>query len=85
MNSYISLLAHSNIPSTVCFKWIVQNRTEQFRKLGKLQSYYLDEFNLKGVFIRHQQVMRSSIAVKTAEQGRAPSRSVSSWELFNCR
>ncbi len=62
-----------------------QNRTEQLRKLGKLQSYYLDKFNLKGVFIRHQQVMQSSVAVKTAEQVRAPSRSVSSWELFNHR
>jgi hypothetical protein len=62
-----------------------QNRTEQLRKLGKLQSYYLDGFTLKGVFIRYQQVMQSSIAVETAEQGRAPSRSVSSWELFNRR
>ncbi len=58
-------------------------RTEQLRKLGKLQSYYLDKFNLKGVFIRHQRVMQSSVAVKTAEQVLAPSRSVSSWELFN--
>ncbi len=29
--------------------------------------------------------MQSSIAVETAEQVRAPSRSVSTWELFNRR
>jgi hypothetical protein len=50
-------------------------RTEQLRKLGKLLSYYLDKFNHKEVFIHHKQRMQSSIAVGTAEQGHAPSRS----------
>jgi hypothetical protein len=49
--------------------------TEQLRKLGKLLSYYLDKFNQKGVFICHRLKMRSSVAVGTAEQGCAPSRS----------
>jgi hypothetical protein len=51
------------------------DRTEQLRKLGKLWNYYLDQFNQKGVFIHHKQRMQSSIAVSTAEGGRAPSRS----------
>jgi hypothetical protein len=43
-----------------------QNRTEQLRKLGKLQKYYLDKFNQIGVFICRKQWLRYSIAVKTA-------------------
>jgi hypothetical protein len=51
------------------------HRTEQLRKLGKLLSCYLDKLNQKGVFICHRLRMQSSIAVGTAEQGCAPSRS----------
>ncbi len=29
--------------------------TEQLRKLGNFIDYYLDKFNLNGVFIRHKQ------------------------------
>ncbi len=31
------------------------SRTEQLRKLGRLGSYYLDQFNQNGVFICHKQ------------------------------
>jgi hypothetical protein len=33
----------------------LSSRTEQLRKLGKLQNYYLDKFNQNGVFIRRKQ------------------------------
>jgi hypothetical protein len=38
---------------------------------------YLDEFNQNGVFIRHKQKMRSSVAVGTAERGRLSSNRLS--------
>ncbi len=51
-------------------------RTEQLRKLGKLQKYYLDKFNQIGVFICRKQWLHYSVAVKTAERGRSPSWSL---------
>jgi hypothetical protein len=37
------------------------HRTEQLRKLGKLQCYYLDKFNQNGVFIRHKQKCKAAL------------------------
>jgi hypothetical protein len=42
------------------------------RKLGILQHYYLDEFNQTGVFIRHKQGMRNSVAIEDRREGSLP-------------
>jgi hypothetical protein len=52
------------------------NRTEQLRKLGKLQWYYLYKFNQNGVFIHHKQKCEAALQSGLRSEGVAPSRSV---------
>jgi hypothetical protein len=58
-------------------------RTEQLRKLGNLNHYYLDKFNQTGVFIRHKQGMRNSIAVGDRGEGSLLLGLCRTQELFN--
>ncbi len=45
------------------------NRTEQLRKLGKLQCYYLDKFNQYGVFICHKQKCKAALQLGPRSEG----------------
>ncbi len=67
-------------PRQVLQEWATtarhQRGIEQLRKLGKLQCYYLDKFNLNGVFICHKQTCKAALQSGPRSKGVAPSRSV---------
>jgi hypothetical protein len=58
-------------------------RTEQLRKLGRLKSYYLDQFNQMESSYAASERVQNSVAVGTAEIGLSPSRYCIPWEMFS--
>jgi hypothetical protein len=57
------------VTSTISKTVAQQNRTEQLRKLVKLQCYYLDKFNQNGDFIRHKQKCKAALQLGPRSEG----------------